>query len=211
MISSTGSYDLEWNEYGFENFNIVAIETLGDGNCFFHALCQAYYIPYRTGMLEGHPLSKRDIVRKLRRSLANRLGEPVDPLDPTGKIYYELLSRGHLPQFGKEIPYYSFDEMKLRLENSEAIGNEYNEFISDQLNKDIYLLDQETNDIYITGNDDDLLYKNRPSIVIMYSPGHYETIGIKTPNGDIQTYFSPSHPFIQFLIGRTKQKRNNNR
>jgi hypothetical protein len=201
------SQDLHWEEYGFENFRLVAIDTVGDGNCFFHAICQAYFIPYRTGMSGGNILSKREIVRQLRYSLAQRLGEPVDPLNPTGKIYYELLSRGKLSEFGKEIPYYSFEEMKMRLEKSVAVGNEYNEFISDQLGKDIYLLDAETQDVYITGNDDELLYKQRPSIVILYSPGHYETIGLRVSDGSIQTYFSPSHPFIEFLRMRMEQKR----
>jgi hypothetical protein len=199
--------NLHWMNHGFENFDMLAVYTIGDGNCFFHSLCQAYFIPYRTQMVNHMPLSRREIVRNLRYGLSKRLGEPVDPLDPDGPSFYETLSRGELPNFGKEIPAYSFQEMQSRLRNSEAVGNEYNEFVSDQLKKDIYILDGDAKDVYITGNDDELLYKNRDSIVVLYRPGHYETVGIQSGSSSIQTYFSPSHPFIQFLSARMKEKR----
>jgi len=199
--------DLGWSENGFENFNMVAVDTIGDGNCYFHALSNAFYLPYRTQTLDGKTISRREIVRLLRDSLAKKLGEPIDPLDPSGPTFYNELSRGKLQEFGKDIPEFSFEEMKRRLRSNEPVGNEYNEFISDQLSKDIYILDNYREDVYITGDDDDLLYKNRPGIVLLYSPGHYELIGIRDSNGSIQTYFSPSHPFIRFISNRMNQIR----
>lgn len=197
----TASY-LSWEKYGYEDFKMVAIYTIGDGNCYFHALTHAYYIPYRTQSLQGKTVSRREIVRNLRNSLSVRLGEPIDPLNPNGPTFYDQLSRGKLYEFGKSIPEYSFEEMRKRLRSSSAVGNEYNEFVSDQLDKDIYILDYEKQDVYITGDDDDLLYKDRSSIVLLYMPGHYELVGIQDKNGKIQTYFSPTHPFIQFLKNR---------
>lgn len=197
----TANY-LNWKKNGYDDFKMVAIYTIGDGNCYFHALAHAYYIPYRTQSLQGKTVSRQDIVRNLRYSLSVRLGEPVDSLNPNGPTFYDQLSRGKLYEFGKSIPEYSFEEMRKRLRSSSAIGNEYNEFVSDQLNKDIYILDYEKQDVYITGDDDDLLYKDRSSIVLIYMPGHYELVGIQDKNGKTQTYFYPTHPFIQFLKNR---------
>lgn len=194
--------DLGWDKHGFEDFRMVAIDTIGDGNCYFHALTHAFYIPYRTQNLNGRTISRRQIVRDLRDSLAKRLGEPVDPLNPDGNTFYNQLSRGKLQQFGKSVPEYSFEEMRARLRSNSAVGNEYNEFISDQLSKDIYILDGVKHDVYITGDDDELLYKKRPSIVLLYHPGHYELVGIRDSTGSIQTYFSTTHPFITFIKSR---------
>jgi len=193
---------LNWENNGFEDFRIVAIYTIGDGNCYFHALTHAFYIPYRTRLLNGKTVSRKEIVHNLRSALSVRLGEPINTLNPNGPTYYDQLSRGKLYEFGKDVPEYSFEEMRKRLRSSSAVGNEYNEFVSDQLNKDIYILDSEKQDIYITGDDDDLLYKDRPSIVLLYRPGHYELVGIQDTKGKIQTYFSSTHPFIEFLKSR---------
>lgn len=211
---STPISDLHWENYGFEDFRLVSLQTIGDGNCFFHSLCQAFYVPYRTQKVNGLPVSRRQIVRELRYDLASLLGQPVDTLNPNGPTFYEELSRGKLPSFGENVPEYSFKNMQQRLRKNDAVGNEYNEFVSDQLEKDIYILDAKTEDIYITGDDDELLYKNRGSIVILNIPnndnpslGHYETIGIRSGIGNIQTYFSSKHPFIRFLRARMQEKR----
>lgn len=193
---------LLWKKYGFDDFNMVAIDTIGDGNCYFHALLHAFYIPYRTQLLQDTTVSRYTLVKSIRNELATRLGEPVDLLYPSGPTYYTELSRGKMYEFGKEIPEYSFEEMRKRLRSNEAVGNEYNEFVSNQLNKDIYILDNHRKDVYITGDDDDLLYKNRSSVVLLYTPGHYELVGIRDSKGKIQTYFSATHPFIQFLRSR---------
>lgn len=193
---------LNWKSYGFEDFNMLVIDTIGDGNCYFHALLNAFYIPYRTQSIGKETVNRRQLVSSLRNDLAKKLGQPINPLNPNGPTFYTQLSRGKMYEFGKEVSEYSFEEMRKRLKSSEAVGNEYNEFISDQLNKDIYILDADKKDVYITGNDDDLLYKDRSSIVLLYSPGHYELIGLRGSQNQIQTYFSPVNPFIQFLRSR---------
>jgi len=199
--------DLNWENHGFEDFKMVAIDTIGDGNCYFHALAHAFYVPYRTQSLNGKTVSRITIVRNLRDGLAKRLGEPVNPLYPTGPTFYNELSRGKLYEFGKDVPEYSFEEMKKRLRSSNAVGYEYNEFVSNQLGKDIYILDSEKEDVYIIGDDDDLYYKNRPSVVLLYLPGHYELVGIQDKMGKIQTYFSTTNSFVQFLQARMTEAR----
>ena len=92
--------------------------------------------------------------------------------------------------------------MQKELDSSRPVDNVYNEFISDQLEKDIYIIDAVKKDIYITGKDNDILYKNRPSVVILYLPGHYELVGLVKKNGDIKTLFNPDHDFIQAIRDR---------
>jgi len=64
-------------------------------------------------------------------------------------------------------------------------------------------------DVYITGNDSDILYKKRPSIVLLYLPGHYELIGImeskidsKNTGKTIKTLFEPNHQLIEAIRKR---------
>ena len=86
----------------------------------------------------------------------------------------------------------------------------------------------------MTGDDDDILYKNRESIVVLYRPGHYELVGIEDPitvsalriligtratarrirfvterrvSNHIATLFSPQHPFIRAIRQRMKEIR----
>jgi hypothetical protein len=198
---------LNWTE-GFTYPNMVRIRTSADGSCFFHAIAKAYYIPYRTGMLNGVAINRHQLVKTLRRDLAMKLGQPANPLEPNGPTNYDLLSRGQLREFSKAVPRYSLDNMKKELNSPSAIDNVYNEFISNQLGKDIYLLDGENRDVLVTGNDDDILYKDRDSIVILYIPGHYELVGLL--QGDrIETHFLPSHPFIQAIRNRMAELRMN--
>lgn len=200
--------DLNWFEKGFEDFKMVAIDTIGDGSCYFHAFLHAFSIPYKEQKLNNQTIDRRDFVKNMRMSLSKKLGSPINPLYPSGPTYYNELSRGKMYEFGQEVPEYSFEEMSRRLRSSEAVGNEFNEFVSNQFNKDIYILNEEIEDVYVTGKDDDILYKGRPSVVLLYSSGdsgragHYELVGLKDSNNITQTYFSSTHPFIQFLRAR---------
>jgi hypothetical protein len=200
---------LNWISVGNRGFsypNMVRIRTPADGSCFFHAVTKAFYIPYRTGQLNGTAINRHQLIKMLRRDLAIKLAQPANPQDPQGPSNYDLLSRGQLLEFAKGVPKYSLPNMQRELNSTSAIDNVYNEFISNQLNKDIYLLDGEKHDVFVTGNDDDILYKDRHSIVILYIPGHYELVGLI--NGDrIETHFEPNHPFIQAIRDRLQEIR----
>lgn len=189
---------LEWKLWG----GLVRIRTIADNSCFFHALANSYFDAYRSGFIDGKAVSKQQIVRNLRRDLASKLAQPVDPLNPQGATNYDLLSRGQLQFLSEEMPEYSLTNMQRELESTAPVSNLYNEFISNQLNRDIYLLNGETQDVYITGNDDDILYQGRESIVILYIPGHYELVGLLSTNDQILTHFPPSHPLIQSIRHR---------
>lgn len=192
--------NLEW--YGqFQYPNMVRIRTDPDGSCFFHAIAKAYFEPYIIGKLNDKPLNRKEFVKKLRKDLSVKLKSKVDPTDPESPIYYDILSRGELREFSKSVPAYTLENMVKELNSNRPVDNVYNEFISDQLDKDIYILDMLKRDVYITGYDDEILYKNRPSIVLLYLPGHYELVGLDD-HGIIKTLFDPNHPFIETIRRR---------
>jgi hypothetical protein len=180
-------YELNWDLHP----DMVRIETLGDGSCFFHAILQCVFDRYKN----SPATEKITMVDAFRAQLSDLLDQ-----------YYPDLSRGHLAEFSSVVPEYSLQSMKAILKNRFPVDNAYNEFVSNLLGLDIYILDLEKKKPYITGNDADILFKGRKSIIILYLPGHYESVGVKTvplPNDTlgpndcrVQTIFEPDHPLI---------------
>jgi len=208
IILQTSEFEL-LNWKGWSEFpNMVRIRTIPDGSCFFHAIANAYFLPYRTGLLDGKAMSKRDIIAGFRHDLSKMLAMPIDPRDPEGPTHYDTLSHGKLAEFAKGHPEYTLANMQKQLNSNSSVDNIYVEFISNQLNLDIYLLDLNKQEVYITGKDDDLYFKNRNSIVIGYLPGHYELIGLYNAiTKEVSTYFKPSHPFITNIRKRLTEIR----
>ena len=62
-------------------------------------------------------------------------------------------------------------------------------------------MDGNKRDVYMVGNEDEILYKDRDSIVLLYLPGHYELVGIEE-DGIIQTLFEHDHSFIRTIRAR---------
>ena len=174
-----------------------------DGSCFFHAIAKSYCKPYIIGVKNGISINRREFVQSLRKDLAYKLAEPIDPKNPKSPRHYDILSRGKLSEFSKAVPKYSLSNLQKELLSNRPVDNIYNEFISNQINKDIYLLDFLKQDVYITGNDSDILYKNRNSIILLTLPGHYELVGVKH-NDSIQTIFKHNDPLIKIIKNRFK-------
>lgn len=174
---------------GFERFPLIRIATDGDGSCFFHAVLAGFFVPYREQMLNDRPTSRREIALGLRIVLADNFDLET----------YKSLGNGHLEEFSKSDPNYSYDNLKRLLKSNLPIGNEFIEYISNRLDKDIYLLDIIRQNIYSQACDISLLYKGRKSVVLLYLPGHYELIGLRREDGSIATHFDPEHELIQFL------------
>lgn len=194
---------LNWEDK-FNFPGLIRIRTHLDGSCLFHAIAKAYFEPYITRKLNGETLSRRDFVLKLRKELAETLGQKVNPSDPNSVTHYDTLSRGKLHEISDRLPEYSLKNLQKLLDSSRPVTNIFNEFISNQLRKDIYILDLVKHDVYMVGDDREILYKNRPSIVIGYLPGHYELIGIKNKD-EIQTLFQPEHPLIAKIRDRMSE------
>jgi len=184
---------------------LIRIRTDADGSCFFHAIAKAYFKPYITGKTkDGKPIDRKKFVRSLRKDLSKMLANKVDPKNPDSKTWYETVANGEWPRISEKMEEYSLKSMQKELDSNASVSNIYNEFISDQLNKDIYILDGIKQDVYMTGTDEKLLYKDRLSIVILYLPGHYELVGVEE-NGYIQTSFESNSGLIKMIRKRMKE------
>lgn len=198
---------VRFTKNGFDKFDICRIEVVGDGNCWFHGLCMAFFIPYRTQRNNGVSVSRISIVKSLRTELSNKLREKTDPGDKNSPTIYDTLSRGQLSEWGSIDKEYSLEGMINHLDSDDYCGEEIQEFVSDELNKNIFYIDLRTEDVYIT-SDIDLLYKDRPSVVLFYTGNHYDTCAVRDM-GNYISHFTFDHPFIQFLYNRLKSKKNN--
>jgi len=185
---------------GFTEFKLMLYQVPGDGDCFFHSLFLAFFVPYRTLRFgNGKKADRSQIVRKFRRELAIVLSRK---LENKNLILYDYLSRGKLREYSRTVPEYSLENMKRMLKSYSFVGQEVLELTSIICDKDIYIIDQDTEDVYITG-DASLFYKKRPSIVILYvGKNHYDLIGLQCGSGEVVTHFSPDNPFIKFLRRR---------
>lgn len=183
---------LDWR--GLSDFyyeGMVKKDEIADGSCFFHCIADSFYKPYQLGTID-----RKDFVRKLRKDLSLRLDSE-----------YSSLSRGKLREYSRELQDFSLSNLKRQLDSYEFVDNRFNELVSNILNKDIYILDYEKRDVYITGNDDEILYKNRESIVIIwYNQNHFDLVGI-IEDDKLITLFKPNHPFIINIKDRMKQLR----
>lgn len=203
-LSSQMSEPLVWTGEEFSYENMVRLYTIADGSCFFHAVVNGFYLPYQTEKDDGEYLDRKEFIQNFRKDLAKRLGEPISKRDPTTP--YQLISRGELSKMAEEMkmPEYRLENMQKELEDpNEWIWLLYLEYVSNQINKDIYILDAQKKDVYITG-EEDILHAGRDSIVILYLPDHFETVGLNV-NGVVGTRFGTNSKFISRIRLRLKE------
>lgn len=189
--------DVSWYD------NVVRIATIGDGNCFIHAVLKAYWAKYQ----ESEEYSSRTSwASLLRRDLALLL-ETENPEFP-GYTYWESVSEGQFPSLlMQELADpnlvsvlnvdYSIEGLKALLNSKTFLGDEIYKFISDALGIDIYIFRIDENDLYLHLNTS---YKDskRNAITIAGNGVHYEVIGVIHPEG-IQTIYGFDDPFIQAI------------
>lgn len=194
--------DLKWTG-GFDYPGMVRIRTGEDGSCFFHAILQCFFQPYRSEMLDGKPISRSQITTNFRQDLADSLSKPADGI--SGPTHYDKLANGRLRSYVEDnMPEYTIENMEKELRSRSAVGQLYHEYLSEMVRKDIYILDGHLQDITIYGPDaEKLLYKNRESIVLLFKDGHYESVGVKE-NGIIITHFKVTNEFIKFIQDRKR-------
>lgn len=201
VVNPYHSY-INWNF--LSSWKLVRIGTPMDGSCLFHAIINAYFEPYRSEILHGTPISRFDIIKRLRTELSIALSSPIDPNHPH-PTYYESLNFGNTKEFSQAVPEFSLSYMQNELNSNSPIGYGYMEFIGNILNKDIYILDSKRQDIYITDELPLTIKGTRKSIVIYYMSGHYELVGIENNDGSYSTHFSPNHSLIKTLYNRVKE------
>ena len=180
---------------------LTAISVTGDGSCYFHAIAKAFFTPYRTGIINGVPIDRRTLVRNFRWELAAKLASPSDPSDPESKLVYDTLSGGNLREFANFEPQYSLENMIHELRSGGPVDYVYQELISNEIDKDIYILNLREQDVINLSNND-IFYKNRKAIVLLYMPGHYELVGIQDEDNVIRTLFSSDDDYILHLRSR---------
>jgi len=207
---------INW-ENGFENWQLIRIDTIGDRSCLFHAIANAYFVPYYTETLDGTKMTRREIVRQMRKELSEKLNSPISS-DPNSKTHYEIINSGKTAEFpvSSELPQYDFSltNMQKQLNSDNNIGYGYIEYISNILNKNIYILNEANNDLFPFEKREylNIYKKDRSSLVLYYtapmddeSYDHYELVGIMN-NGIVDTYFDSNHTFIKFLYNRALEK-----
>lgn len=178
--------------FNIDKFELIIIEIPKDGSCLFHALLLAFFNPYITENFKGNYISRNQIVSNLRTELSEKLAKPIN--GKYGKTYYETLHNGQTIEFSKHVPEFSLRYMQYQLRSKNHIGYGFLSFISDRLNKDIFILDS-TGKIYVS---DEVTVKGRNAIVLYYNNNHYELIGLKCEDY-ILTHFKPDNEFIKFL------------
>lgn len=183
---------------------LVRLKVPADGSCLIHAILLAYNQDYRLEKQNGKPTSRKAIVKKLRQELSNLLAAPVDPIDPNSPRHYDLMARGSLAEMSSSFPRYRLDNMQETLDSDAWLDYIFFEFIGDALDKDLYILDENKQDIYMTG-EEDLYQKGRPCIILGYRSNHYELIGLLDENGVTRTLFFPDEPLITDLKIRQAQ------
>ena len=213
-----GNYyqEISW-EKGFKNWNLVRIDTPGDGNCLFHSIANSFFVPYYSGMVNGNKITRIEIIHQMRKEFAEKLSTPVSS-KPNAKTHYETINSGKTAEFpiSPDLPEYdySLSNMQKQLNGNNNIGYGYIEYISNMIDKNIYILNHSSNDLYPFEKTELLnIYKqNRPSIVVYYttpdnndSYDHYELVGIMN-NGIIDTHFDSNHTFIKFLYNKILEK-----
>ena len=189
---------------------LTVIKVIGDGSCFFHSILRSFNKEY----IESTSIENRIIlVQEFRISVA----EALENINLRSRLTeYKTLGNGAYEEFSKNVEssegnIYSLEALKKELKSSQPVNHIYIELISNYLNIDIYLISINTKDIYTTGTDLKLLYKNRNSIIILYSPGHYDIIGIKNLHDNLLFHclFHPEHDLIKCLYKRTLELCNN--
>lgn len=182
------------------DYDLYIIKVPPDGSCFFHSILRAFHREY----IETADSEYRNVlVKKLRHSLSEALEETNEY---TNTSEYDSLGNGYYRKYNEAVKLvdgdtHSLESLQKELKSNNPVDHSYIEILSNHLNIDIYLISSKTGDVYLTGTDRNLLYKNRKSIILLYTPGHYDLIGIKrltANNGPIifDTLFSCDHDLI---------------
>ena len=193
---------LNFTENGFKQWPmLVRILTIGDGSCLLHAIVNAYYLPYRTSTNKQDTLHQ--LVQGLRKEMAMKLSMPDAAHGDGSLTYYQTINNGNLPEGCKAVPEFSLDNMVKCLDSSQPLGTGYLDLISKLLNKDLYILSDLTQDLYVTDELPYIFTGKRPSVIIYWDGvGHYELVALKNSQGTFDTHFKATNPLIEFLYGR---------
>ncbi len=209
-MSENNMTSLVWTRGYINYLNMVKLLVGGDGSCFFAGVLLAQSQGYTDGYIidehgKKHLKDRKELVRGVRHELALKLEEHRKDQNGEDILWYDYISRGNLRKFAETLPEYSLENMQKELRDGGAVDNVYVELVSEVIKINIFILDKNTQDVYVIGNDIDLLYKsNRNSVVLLYNGSdHFDAVGIKSIRSDnVYTLFGSNHSYIQYIIKR---------
>lgn len=196
---------LDWSSGEFYYPGLTRVRSIGGMSSLLHAALLAFFIPYRTNKLNGQMVLRKDMISSLRQRMASRLTELADPSQSATIRIYDCLYKGKCVELASAIKSYTLEVMTSELmDENFFLDDKYLELVSNEINKDIYILDSRTHDVYVKTEDSDIFYKNRGTIVLLALPNHFEVVGIENPDdpNDIRTYFDADSPFVAALRDR---------
>ncbi len=169
--------------------DLVTIPTLGDGNCFLHAILTSCNNRYNLMNIS----EKGNLARLLRNDLATILDVSIN-----NSTFYQKLSRGQAEEIAKYVTEMRKDYMQAYLRSNHWLNDSFLEFFSIIFDINIVIISAKEKDIYRTG-DKELLFKKRNTILVNYiDQAHFESIGIRTPDG-LKTIFHPESEIVKLL------------
>ncbi len=190
---------LNWTDGYIKYPGMIKINVIKDESSLLHAVMTSIYDVYK-----NNKINKCKFIQELRNNLAYKLKSYIDTNNQSS-IYYDTLSGGILGSISKIKPDVSLENMIKTLVSNDNIGIIYNEFISNIFNINIYIIDYDKKDLYMTGLNKNYLYKIRSSIVVLISDGYYDLVGLISNEHKIKTKFNINHPFIIMINKRMRE------
>lgn len=168
----------------YTEYPVVRLGTIADGTCLLHAILQGYNPDYQTTVQKRSAYAKR-----LRTALADfiTLKDPEVP----GKSFYESAGKGEVAAV---VPLRALQEL---LRGTDYLGDETYSLLGMCLGVNIYVVRATGTELHKYTSYIHPL-RRQWTVVINGTVNHYETVGLRTPEG-IQTAFVPEDPFLRAL------------
>lgn len=174
---------------------MVAITTIGDGSCFFHAMSRLINEEYRTTESLSYKLAT---VQQLRQALANALNE-IDPVTRTKNYFMTVY-----PEYARVDDFYSLSNITARLANTkEYAGDFVYSLIPTFLGYDLIVLEYREGNL--VPHADTLDTVNRPILCIVAYDNHFESL-VEYQDDTYVTLFDRNSPFVQAYLRRKTLK-----
>jgi hypothetical protein len=168
----------------YNEYPVMRLGTIGDGSCLLHALLQGYNPNYQTT-----PNKRTPYARRLRTALA----EFITLQDPesAGTSFYESAGGGAVAAV------VSLTQIQTLLRGNDYLGDETYALLGLCLGVNIYVVRATGTELHKYTSYIHPL-RRQWTVVINGTTDHYETVGLRTPEG-IQTAFVPEDPFLRAL------------